>query len=367
MRELVLSILIVATLSGCGGKSDKYEFDLPLRPVSYEIVKETNNIVQRGYSGAIKSEALSNLSFRVSGTMVERNVDIGDSIKAGEVLATIDPTEYEVKFQQSVANLERGKAILADAKANYERNQILYLENSISKAQYQSSLANYESSLSNVRALESQVEYAHIQLSYTKLIAPTDGTIGSVKTEINQSVTPQTVIFTLNSAGAQYVEFNVSESTIPLLSIGQDVSIVIESLNGLKLNGKIKNIGTVSAGFGNTYPIKVEISDPNGEMRVGMNATVYLNIKVGQLQDKIVVVPLESISKDPDGKTYVYIIKDIKDGTGIVEKRYVTTGIVSNLGMEILSGLNQGDYIVTMGVSRLQSGEKVGVPSKGEN
>ncbi|MGL4307282.1 MAG: efflux RND transporter periplasmic adaptor subunit [Cetobacterium sp.] len=367
MKRFILGILIVAALAGCGKKKDEYAYDLKLRPVVYEQVQEKSNIVERDYSGIVKSEALSNLSFRVSGTMIKKFVDIGDSIKKGEILAQLDNTEYQVKYQQSLADLHKGEALLADAKANYERSKTLYLENSISKAQFQSSLANYESSLSSVVALRKGVEYANIQLGYTNLIAPADGTIGSVETEVNQVVSPQNTIFTLNTTGQQSVEFTVSESIVPLLNLGEPVKLRIDSLGGIEVPGKITNIGTVSSGFGNTYPVKAEIESTNPQIRAGMTATVKLNVGLNKNSDKVMVIPLSSILKDFDGKEYVYIIKDIKDEAGVVEKKLVKTGQVSNLGIEIIDGLKPGEFIVSRGAGRLQEGEKVGVPSKGDN
>lgn len=363
MKKVILFILILASLVGCGKKQEE---EKPIRPITYQKVHETTNVVKRGYAGTVKSEALSNLSFRVSGTMIRRNVDIGDKVKEGEILAAIDPIEYEIKYQQAIADLQKGKAVLADAKANFERNEILYLENSVSKAQYQSSLANYQSSVSTVDALTKQVEYSKVQLGYTKLVAPMDGTIGSIKTEVNQSVTPQSVVFTLNSAGDQYIEFNVSETIIPLLSIGEKVQIVVESLNNLKLEGEIRNIGTVGNSFGNTYPIKVTIKDPNQELRVGMTTNVYVDIELGgNTKENMIVVPIATVMKDSEGRPYVYVVTDIENGVGISKRKYIELGIASNLGMEVKSGLDVGDYLITMGMNRLQDGEKVRVSTKG--
>lgn len=367
MKRFILGILIIGALAGCGKEKDKYPLDLPLRPVVYEQVISTDNVIERSYSGIVKSEALSKLSFRVSGTMIDKYVDIGDSVKKGQILAKLDNTEYLVKYQQALADLHKGQALLADSKANYERSKVLYLENSISKAQFQSALANYESGVSSVVALEKQVQYSKIQLGYTKLLAPADGTIGSVETEVNQVVSPQNVIFTLNTTGKEYVEFNVSESVVSLLKIGEPVTIAIDSIKGEPIKGEIRNISTVSSGFGNTYPVKAElISSPVG-LRAGMTAEVSLDVNLHQTKKKIIVIPLNAVQKDFTGNQFIFVIKDIKNQEGIAEKRIIKTGAVTNTGIEVLEGLNPGEYIVSMGAGRLQSGEKVGVPLKGEN
>ncbi|WP_462427705.1 efflux RND transporter periplasmic adaptor subunit, partial [Fusobacterium varium] len=203
--------------------------------------------------------------------------------------------------------------------------------------------------------LKNSVDLAIILLGYTELKAPAEGTIGEVKSEVNQSVSPQTPVFTLNTSGDKTVEFNVSESAIPTLKEGEKVLVTIDFIPGALITGKITNIGTISNEFGNTYPVKAKLEDVPENVRVGMTANVLLESK----EKENITVPFEAILKDTENRTYVYIITDINGEIGHAAKRLVKTGEINQNGMEILDGIQSGEYIIIKGVSQIQDGQEV--------
>ncbi|MGL4868034.1 MAG: biotin/lipoyl-binding protein, partial [Cetobacterium sp.] len=117
MKKKFLIITSLLLILSCG-KEKKEEIAPVAKPVVFEVVKQKENSVIRTYSGTIKSEALSNLSFRVGGTINNRIAQLGDSVKKGQILATIDPVEYKLNFEKSLADLAKGNAAFAEAKAN---------------------------------------------------------------------------------------------------------------------------------------------------------------------------------------------------------------------------------------------------------
>lgn len=244
-KHILMTLILVLIISACGKKKQEYKYDMAVRPVVYKIAKKTDESIPKNYVGVIKSQALSNLSFRVSGTIEKRMAQLGDHVKKGDILAVLDPTEYKVNYQKALAELEKGKAGYTEARSSYERAQALYLENSISKASYDNAIASYKSAAATMNALKNSVDLAKIQLGYTELKAPAEGTIGEVKSEVNQSVSPQTPVFTLNTSGDKTVEFNVSESAIPTLKEGEKVLVTIDFIPGALITGKITNIGTI--------------------------------------------------------------------------------------------------------------------------
>ena len=347
---LIISILALA-VSACGKKEQEYKYDMAVRPVVYKIAKKTDENIPKNYVGVIKSQALSSLSFRVSGTIEKRTAQLGDHVKKGEVLAALDPTEYKVNYQKALAELEKGRAGYTEARSSYERAQALYLENSISKASYDNAVASYRSAAATMNALKNSVDLAKIQLGYTELKAPAEGTIGEVKSEVS----PQTPVFILNTSGDKTVEFNVSETAVPTLKEGEKVLVTIDFIPGALITGKITNIGTVSNEFGNTYPVKAKLEDVPENVRVGMTANVLLESK----EKENITVPFEAILKDSENRPYVYIITDINDEIGHADKRLVKTGEINQNGIEILDGVQSGEYIIIKGVSQIQNGQEV--------
>lgn len=354
-RQILIISILALVISACGKKEQEYRYDMAVRPVVYKIAKKTDENIPKNYVGVIKSQALSSLSFRVSGTIEKRMAQLGDHVKKGDILAELDPTEYKVNYQKALAELEKGRAGYTEARSSYERAQALYLENSISKASYDNAVASYRSAAATMNALKNSVDLAKIQLGYTKLKAPAEGTIGEVKSEVNQSVDPQTPVFILNTSGDKTVEFNVSESAVPTLKEGEKVLVTIDFIPGALITGKITNIGTVSNEFGNTYPVKAKLEDVPENVRVGMTANVLLESK----EKENITVPFEAILKDSENRPYVYIITDINDGIGHTARRVIKTGEINQNGIEILDGIQSGEYIVVKGVSQIQNAQEV--------
>ncbi|MGL4999654.1 MAG: efflux RND transporter periplasmic adaptor subunit [Fusobacteriaceae bacterium] len=363
MKNKFLIIASLLLILSCGKK--EVENTAPeIKPVVFEVVKSKENSVIRTYSGTIKSEALSNLSFRVSGTISNRIAQLGDTVKKGQILATIDPIEYKLNLEKSLADSAKGNAAAAEASANFKRSEALYLENSISKASYDSAIAQYKSAASNLKALEEANNLSRLKLDYTFLKAPQSGTIGQVKSEVNQVVSPETVVFVLSSDGDTSVEFNVSQSVIGSLSQGQSVDISITSLNNKKVKGIITNIGTLSVGFGSTYPVKARITELSPDVKVGMIANVIIDTVEGI--EPIISVPISSIVTGSDNEKYVYIIKDIESNVGTAQKQKVEISeSPSSNGVIILSGLKDGDSIITKGSNIVKENQKVSL-IKGE-
>lgn len=352
-RFLIVTLLLI--LLACG-KDKAEDSSQEAKPVVYEKVEKKEYSVKRTYSGTVNTEALSNLSFRVSGTINNRIAQLGDTVKTGQILATLDPIEYQLNYQQALSNLDKGNANLAESTANFKRSEALYLENSISKASYDSATANYKSAISSVKALKDAVNLAKVNLSYTKLTAPSDGSIGQVKSEVNQNVSPNTVIFVLNTFGERYVEFNVSQSVIGDLQLGEEVQIEITSLNNLNVKGIITNIGTLSVGYGGTYPVKAKIVNPLDTVKVGMTAKVIVTTSN---TNKVIAVPLTAILTAPNGEKYVYIVTNLENNIGIAKKQAVVLGSTTEEGSEIVNGLTDGDYVVTKGSNVLLENQKV--------
>ncbi|MGL5369027.1 MAG: efflux RND transporter periplasmic adaptor subunit, partial [Cetobacterium somerae] len=156
--------------------------------------------------------------------------------------------------------------------------------------------------------------------------------------------------------GERYVEFNVSQSVVGDLKLGEEVQIEITSLNNLSIKGTITNIGTLSVGYGGTYPVKAKIVDPLDTVKVGMTAKVIVTT---DNTNKVIAVPLTAILTAPNGEKYVYVVTNLENNIGIVKKQLVTLGNTTEQGSEIVSGLTDGDYVVTKGSSVLLEDQKV--------
>jgi RND family efflux transporter MFP subunit len=362
MKKNIVVLMMAAALLGCGKKEEVVEAPV-LRPVKYVVIEKTASDIAREFSGTIKAETESRLSFRVPGTIERKFVSLGEEVRRGEVLAEVDRIDYEVKYQASIADLEKTKASLVRAQADFERYQKLYFNDNVSKAEYDSALAQFKSSKAQVEAAEKQVEYDRLQLSYTKLVSPANGTIAEELSEENETISAGTPVFMLSLEGDLEVEFFVPESLIGQIRAGEEIVVAADAAQREEIRGEITKVGTVSTGFGRTFPVKAKLIDPSEAIKSGMTAQVKLNFKFAD--EDVIILPLQSVVTDSVGNTYVYKLEGVSGNEGTVKKVDVKTGKVTNRGIEVTEGLESGELVITAGMSKITEGQKVEVPPKG--
>lgn len=363
MKNKIIFMLILTTFLGCKKEEAPIATDLNVRPVKYMVIENEKLNTTREFSGTVTPAVISKLSFRVPGTMVERYVSLGSEVKKGEVLAKLDPSEYRIKYDGIRAQYQEAEAKVMNAKSIFLRSKTLFLGNNISKNQYDQDKANYEAGLAQLESAAQNRDFAETQLEYTILRSPADGIIAQVDAQLNESVNAGTPVFTLSEAGELQAVFSVSDAVINKLYENQIVSVTSIS-SGEVFKGKITNIGAISNAYGNTFPVKATIINPTVSLKPGMTLSVKVDFK--NENAGLIYVPVNSVQLDKDGKNFVMILSNIKDGVALVEKRSVTTGEISNTGVEITSGLSTGDYVVTSGNTLISSGQNVKLGVKEE-
>ncbi|MGL5098837.1 MAG: efflux RND transporter periplasmic adaptor subunit, partial [Fusobacteriaceae bacterium] len=278
MKNKFIFILILTALLGCEKKEALVENNLEVRPVKYMVINTENSFATKEFSGTLAPAIISELSFRVSGTMVEKYVNLGSKVKKGDILAKLDPSEYRIKFDGIRAQYQEAEAKIMNAKSIFSRSKTLFLGNSISKNQYDQDKANYQAALAQLEVAAQNRDFAETQLEYTVLKAPSDGIIAQVDTQLNESVNSGTPVFTLSESGELQAVFSVSDSVINKLYENQIVSVTSIS-NGEIFKGKITNIGAVSNAYGNTFPVKASIINPTSSLKPGMTLSVKVDFK----------------------------------------------------------------------------------------
>ena len=178
-HPLFLSALGLLFLSAC--EQTQQVAEAPLRPVKSISISKASAERERDFSGTSKSSEEARLSFKVAGSIESRNVNVGDLIKSGDLIAELDATPYELQSQQASANLASAQAAQRNADANYQRLRTLYENNNASRNELDSARANAESSQAQVKVNQKQLEIAELNINYTKLIANDECLIASVK------------------------------------------------------------------------------------------------------------------------------------------------------------------------------------------
>ncbi len=344
---------LLALLAGCAEKPPEAEV---VRPVVTVTIEEPSLTIERTFSGIAKGEIDSNLSFRVGGEIRSLPARIGARVKVGDVIARLDPTDYELKLGQARAMLAQVRAQFVGADADFTRAKSLYENDNVSKSALDTGQAAYESAKAQMEASEKQVEQAVQQLNYTILLAPQDGSIGEVPVEINQVVQPGQVIASLVSEDKIEMHVGIPESLITRVKVGSKAVLNFESVPGEILPAVVSKVG-IDTSTTSTYEVQISMLKHNPLVRPGMVGEAVL-IFERPASERFITVPLVAVAGRLEER-YVWVFSPAGAGVGNVAKRPVSVGDLTTSGLQIREGIKPGEIIVVRGVHRLEEGIKV--------
>ena len=374
-------ILIILLILGVGGYFvyDKF-FNIKDEKVEFITKKAKKGSFSKKVdaTGEIFATELIDVGAQVSGQIKKLYVKLGDQVKKGDMIASIDSSTQqnsidnkEAQLAIYKAQLESAKVALNIAKTQFDRENALFAKNATSKQEFESAKNTFSANSAKIKELEAQIKQTNIELStakinlgYTKITAPRDGTVVSVQVEEGQTVNAnQTTPTIVNIADLSHVKMKmqIAEGDITKIKVGTPVEYSILSEPTKKFQTTVSSIDpgltTLSDGsYGSSssnkssyssssssssavyYYAQSIVENKDGILRIGM--TTQNELLIANVEDAI-IVPSIGIKKDENG-TFVYVLKD-----GKPVKTAVKTGIKDNLDTQIISGINEGDEIIT--------------------
>ena len=368
MKRLLLPALVLA-LSACGGEETVESTEVSLRPVRYQAISYAQGGAQHTYSGVAQADQLSKLSFRVGGTIRSMEVKLGDRVRRGQLIATIDPSDYSIQADQASAsekgaeaNLQSAETQLINARSNYQRIEKLYENNSVplndfeqAKSAYESAQSSYEAALTQVTSAQKQSQSARNQVSYTRLTAPFNGVITAVNAEVNEIVGSGTPIAELSSEAKPEVRVGIPENFISSVRAGQKVNIQFSVLPGEVFAGTVSEV-SYAAGSSPTYPAIIQIDNASSDIRPGMAATVSFGGR-GDAPAAL-VCPVQALARDMDGN-FVYVLEKASDEAYVAKRQSIEVGEMLPNGFVIKGGLEEGQLVATAGLKSILDGMQV--------
>ncbi len=373
MTRLLPVLLLAATLAGCA--SDAPELPPPVVRIAIVGQSEAQDL---SFVGTTQATSESRVSFQVGGTLVRRSADVGDRVRAGQVLAQLDPSDIALQRQQAASGLAQAEAGLRQARAGarlaqaeYERVRALYADDLIALSGYDGARTGrdtardaVEQAQAGVSAARDGVALADRALGYTRLVSPSDGSVGDIYAEPGELVAPgQPIALIASDDAPMEIRFDASESVVGEVQAGRRVRVTLTALDGAPFNGTITQVGTAAARGGTTYPVTVRLENADARVRSGMTGRVTLPRQLAADAPAALVVPVSSLDRDERG-SYALIVSGGRGApvdSARVERRSVTTGRLLSGGVEVTSGLAAGDRIVAAGLSDLLPGQAVRV------
>lgn len=357
MRQQILLLLATLTLlSSCEKTEEKPEI---IRPAKVFKVSTGEFLSTVSLPGITQAENRVNLSFRVNGPLVSFPVDVGNQVKRNEILAEIDPRDYEVRLRNAKAQLEKSEAEYKFAESDYERVKRIQEKDpgAISQSAVDRKREDKNRLEAELLGKQADVEAAEDALEYTRLRAPFSGTIVATYVENHEFVrAKQSVVRMLDTSRLEMV-VNVPETMISLVPAITNIEINLDPVPNRIFHAKIKEIGTEPSQTTRTYPVTLIIDQPDDVVVLaGMSGEArFLRGKSEELSVKGVEVPATSLVSY-DGATYVWVVDK---NTQTVSARKVSTERLTDRGVVVTGGLKSGEWIVAVGVNSLQEGHKI--------
>jgi RND family efflux transporter MFP subunit len=306
-----------------------------VRPVLAQKVGNGNAEAATVYSGDIRARYESDLGFRIPGKIVNRLVDVGSAVKAGQALARIDPADAALQATQAEANRE-----LADAEAKRYRD--LRAKNFVS----QSALDAKETTL---KAAAAQAQLARNQASYTTLNADHDGVVTAVLAETGQVVAAGQAVLRIARPEEKELVINVPEGRVNEVRSATAVTVAPWTRPELRLRARLRELSPAADPATRTYTARLSILDTNPDLQLGMTAQAFLS----SASADGIAVPSTAVVDQGNGPAVWVVVNDK------VQRRPVTIKQLREDKVILSGGLQPGETIVVAGAHKLVTDQLV--------
>lgn len=364
---LAVSLAGVAMLSACRSNPTAPQ---PLTPVRIAEVQSIDAGTSNTYSANIQPYQQVDLAFKSNGYLASirqvkdatgrtRNIDQGDWVAKGTVLATVDEGDYKEKLQQANAQLARSQANYDRAKLSFDRMSVLYQNGAATKPDYDNANAQMLDGLAAIQSAKASIAEQQIALGYCELRAPFDGWLVKRNVDVGQLVGPTTNGFTISDVRSVKAVFGVPDTSMEHIRLGSPETITTDALAGT-FNGHVTSISPSADPKSRVYSVEVTVPNADNRLKAGMIASI--SIGGGKVNSRVEVVPLTAVVRSPGNPNgFAVFITEGAGDTVKVHTQDVTLGDTYGNNIAVLSGLNVKDRVVTSGTNMIKSGDQVRV------
>ncbi len=347
--HITLGLGVMLILSACSKPVEKTEDVRPVRVMTIALEPATSALV---FSGEVRPKVESRLGFRVNGKIVARLVEVGTTVKRGQVLMRLDPQDLALAQVQAQAGMSAAESNRDLAKAELKRYQELKEKNFVSatvldskETTYKAAQASYEQS---VAVYKNQLN----QSSYTSLVADVDGVVTSVDAEVGQVVAAGAPVIRVAQTSDIDVVVGIPEDKVSTIRQLTDVSVRLWANKGEAIPAKLRELSPIADPVTRTFAAKLALPPTQKDLKLGMTASATFALKDAPIAIKL---PLTALFQEKN-VTSVWLVE-----AGAV--RLVPIVISGSSGQSVLvgAGLNSGQVVVTAGVHQLKVGQKVSI------
>jgi RND family efflux transporter MFP subunit len=319
------------------------------RPVQVQTVTFQGQQASRDFVGVVRARYETDLGFRVAGKVVTRVVNVGDRVRAGDVIARLDPQDLKLQVESAEAELSAANSNLLQAAADFERYTTLKTRGYASIADFDRKKAAKDEADGRLERAKRSLDLARNQLDYAELKADADGVITATLAEPGQVVAVGQAVARLAHRGEKEAVVALPETWLSDARKAQ-ASVRLWSERDRTFGAQLRELSPQADAATRTYAARFTIKDADDTVAFGMTATVTLS----NASEAAAKLPLSAVLNRGSGPT-VYVV----DGTGALTLRNVTVASFTEDTALVTEGLRDGEKVVTLGVQKLEAGRKV--------
>jgi RND family efflux transporter MFP subunit len=343
---------LLATLALLSACSKPVPLEEPLRAVKVVTVGEGMQLANAEFAGEVQARVESRLGFRVAGKIIRRAVELGQHVKAGQVLAQLDPQDYKLAEAASRAQLAAAATNRDLAAADYKRYQDLREQNFISGAEMERRDSTWKAARAQFEQAQAQLSGQGNQASYTTLVADAAGVVTSVDAEVGQVVAAGTPVVRIAQDGARDVVFAVPEDKVQALRVGSLAQVQLWASH-TSVQGRVREVAASADPVTRTYAARLAL-DAKDDLPLG--STVSVTAAAFAHADKPVIkLPTSAFLRDGNASA-VWVLDPAKM---VVQLTPVVIATADGNDVVVSSGLKPGMQVVVAGVHVLSPGQKV--------
>lgn len=350
MRKFVLLGLVLILGSGSFVTACNSKPTSSTTPSIATVIVKSSTSQDYTMSGKIEAVEAADVVSKMTGKVAQVQVDIGSEVTKGQILVSLEAADLEASVEAAQAALDTAQINFDMASQNLERAKILVSSGAMSLSDFQNNYqAPYLKAEAGLKSAEATLKRADIAYSDSFIRAPFDGIITVCNLNPGELASIQAPVLSMVNLDQVVIKGSVNETQINNLKLDQEVQVSVSAVPGESLVGSICNISPAAETSTKAYPVKVKIDNSDHLLKLGM----FAEVRLPGNDISILSIPREAMVREGE-KDFVFVVRD-----NVVEKRGVTAGKENNGQITIISGLSEGETIVTHGAQSLQNGQTI--------
>ena len=348
-RTLLALAVLAPLLAACDRQAEAPEAaPRPVRTVAVTRAPGGETVV---LTGNVQAQNEAAMAFRISGRMIERLVNVGDSVKAGQVLAKLDPVNELNALRSAQAALATAEGQLVTAQNAFDRQDHLLGNGFTTRANHDQARQALLAAQSQVDDAEAQLEIARDRVAFTELKADVDGTVTARGAEPGEVVQAGQMVVQLARQDGRDAVFDVPGTVLRSAPPDSEIDIRLTDDPTVEAIGRVREVAPQADPTTRTFAVRVGINNPPAKMLLGSTVTGTLKLA----SDEVMAIPASALTLS-DGRPAVWVVDPVGETVAL---RPIETERFDPATVIVSSGLDNGEIVVTAGVQALHPGQKV--------